>query len=325
MTDNRDTAVRLATAGIYVFQADPETKAPFYTIRAASNHPAMISQRWAGRPEALPAVAIGKSGLFVLDLDVGHREGENGIEAFSALVAEHGFPDDVPAVRSPRGGVHLYTMQRDDDPYLANRYGSKTPGLPNGIDFLVDPRNAFTIGPDAVLATGEFYEPIAGTPDLAEAYAAGAIPEVPAWIIDLIDAAVAADIEEQTMRCAAHGVAADASDSRRRAWSLGALEREAARLAVTAVGGRNHALNRAAYVLGGHAPTIAYGEAYDALYGACVANGYVTSRAAGDGPKQFKRTFNSGWRDGTAKPLPGPRDAPDPFAGQEIRPKIKPA
>jgi hypothetical protein len=86
------------------------------------------------------------------------------------------------------------------------------------------------------------------------------------------------------------------------------LEREADRLAATGVGGRNHTTNKASFTLAGHAPVLSMDEMYDALYAACVTNGYITSRDPSDGPRQFKRTFMSGWRDGLARALAGPRD-----------------
>jgi hypothetical protein len=307
MTTNRDAAIKLAQAGLYVFQASGETKSPLRPPRFASRDPRVTGCRWQREPNAVPAINVGMCGLLVLDLDRGHQDGVDGVEAFSALVDDHGFPDDVPAVRTPRGGIHLYTKQPADCPYWSN----VTTGLPPGVDLRGDPRNGYTIAPNAVMTDGQFYERVPGTPDLCEAFAAGAIPECPAWIIDIIDAAVAAEIEQAARsapRWAAHGVAP--SDKRRRAYGEAALHGEADRLARVGVGGRNNALNRAAYILGGKSVSclISMDETFDALYGACVQNGYVTSRAPGDGPLQFKRTFLSGWRDGERKPLPGPRD-----------------
>jgi hypothetical protein len=100
------------------------------------------------------------------------------------------------------------------------------------------------------------------------------------------------------------------SDDRRRKWALVCLEKQRDYLAAAPVGYRNHALNRCSYTVGGHSTVLSMAEAADALYGACVSNGYITSRDPSDGVKQFKRTFLSGWKAGSARPLQGP--PPDP-------------
>jgi len=303
---NHDCAVRLTEAGLHIFQACAETKRPLYTLRSASKSARVANVRWSVRPDALPAINVGVCGLMVIDLDVGHAEGVNGLDAFGDLVSRYGFPDNVPAVSTPRGGRHLY-LRQPAEPYLSNA----TDGLPPGIDIRADPRNAYVIAPGAVMADGQFYEAIEGTPDLCEAFAAGTIPECPAWIVDIIDAAVAAKVEQAAKQAPQWAAHVDVSDKRARAYGLAALEGEADKLARAGVGGRNHALNRAAFTLAGKSVScfLPVDEVRNTLWAACVTNGYVTSRAVGDGPRQFHRTFNSGWRDGMGKPLQGPRDA----------------
>jgi hypothetical protein len=179
------------------------------------------------------------------------------------------------------------------------------------------------------MATGEYYEAIPGTPKLIEAFKSGSIPELPEWIPEIIDKALAE-------RAAAHSSASEGgsgdgierltsfagidieavdrsgpmTDRRLRAIGLAALEGEANKLARIGVGGRNHALNVAAFTLGGHAATgrISEAEAYAALWGACQSNGYLSSNAAGDGARAFHRTFASGFKDGLRKPFPAPND-----------------
>jgi len=293
---NRDTAVRLASSGFWIFPACWEDKKPFHSLRYARNDIETVARQWAARPNALPAINVGKCGLLVIDLDIGHQDGVDGIAAFDRLVKD--WPE-CPVVRTPRGGLHVYTRQ-PAEPYLSNN----TTGLPAGIDIRADPRNGYVIGPGAIMSDGTFYELIAGSLD--------DIPECPLWFLDLIDHAIEQEIE---VSCAAHDVVV-VSDKRRRAYALAALEGEALTLSHTPVGYRNHQLNKSAYKLGGHAPHISMGEAADALYGASVTNGYVGSRDPSDGIKQFRRTFNSGWKDGSARPLRGP--APDPVCDIEI-------
>jgi hypothetical protein len=299
---NRDAAIRLASAGFWIFPCSWESKKPHHSLHRARNDIETVNRQWAARPNALPAVNVGKCGLLIIDLDVGHQDGVDGVAAFDRLVKD--WPE-CPVVRTPRGGLHVYTRQ-PAEPYLSN----STTGLPAGIDIRADPRNGYAIGPGAIMSDGTFYELIAGSLD--------DIPECPLWFLDLIDHAIEQEIE---VSCAAHGV--EVSDKRRRAYAVAALDGEAQTLAMTGVGGRNHQLNKSAYKLGGHAPHVSMGEAADALYGAAVTNGYIGSRDPSDGIKPFRRTFLSGWKDGSARPRAGP--APDPVNNLIIDLKCKAA
>jgi hypothetical protein len=80
----------------------------------------------------------------------------------------------------------------------------------------------------------------------------------------------------------------------------------------TGVGGRNNALNSATYTLAGKSASgcLTEGEVFDALWWACTANGYITSRDASDGPQAFCKTFKGAWSAGIRRPLPGPRERP---------------
>jgi hypothetical protein len=72
-----------------------------------------------------------------------------------------------------------------------------------------------------------------------------------------------------------------------------------ARLAEVAEGGRNTALNRAAFELGTLACVAPLGrdEVHEALRVACVANGLMTDEGNG-GEAGFEATFDSGWNAG---------------------------
>jgi hypothetical protein len=93
-----------------------------------------------------------------------------------------------------------------------------------------------------------------------------------------------------------------------RKWVLGALNRKASELAGVQKGGRNHALNRAVFVMGGKAWCgLSEHEVYQAMVWACTINKLI----ADDGIDAFNATFRSGWDAGILKPLPGPRDRLD--------------
>ncbi len=73
----------------------------------ASTDPAVIGRWWTRWPAALPAVATGQH-LTVLDIDV--KGPANGYTALRAV--EHLLPTGCPRVRTPSGGLHVYTRPR---------------------------------------------------------------------------------------------------------------------------------------------------------------------------------------------------------------------
>ena len=88
---------------------------------------------------------------------------------------------------------------------------------------------------------------------------------------------------------------------------------------------RNNRLNKSAFILGGKAVSglITEDEALNALWAACLSNGYIDSRDPSDGPRSFKKTFRRSWREGRRKPLPGPRERCDAGPEFEINLKVK--
>jgi hypothetical protein len=97
----------------------------------------------------------------------------------------------------------------------------------------------------------------------------------------------------------------DADADRLRKWALGALNRKASELAGVQRGGRNHALNRAVFVIAGKSWCgLDEREVYDVMVWACTINRLI----ADDGIDAFNATFKSGWNSGILKPLPGPRE-----------------
>jgi Bifunctional DNA primase/polymerase, N-terminal len=291
---NCNTAHRIARASLPVFPACPETKRPLCRFVAASTRlPRGVDHHWRQHPDAVPAINLAGAGLVVVDLDRGHGDGTDGIAEFDKLLDAHGELPPCPAARTPRAGAHLYFKQPAGRDPIGNSAGHVGPGID------VRGHHGYVIAPGAVMATGEFYEAIAGTPDLAEAFAAGAIPVIPAWLAELAERAphVTAPMRGPsfpTMHC------------NRRPLGVAILNGEAAALADAPIGMRNHQLNKAAFVIASKAGAwgwVSEGEAWDALWSACAANGYIPD----DGPKAFRRSFYSGWNDGLADPTP-PRE-----------------
>lgn len=288
---NHTVALRFAEAGLSVFPTCAETKRPLVRFTSAATTLARgIDYFWTRYgANTVPALHLSAAGLVAIDLDRGHGDGADGIAEFDKLLDQYGELPVCPVVRTPRGGAHLYFRQ----PAGREPLGNSASRIANGVD--VRAHHGFVIAPGAVMATGEYYENIAGTPDLADAFMAGTIPEVPAWLAELAERPATSQVPVRGPSSAV------IPESRLRSWALAVLEGEAAALAATPVRCRNENLNKAAFVIaskGGAHGVVAEDEAWSALWAACVSNGYI----ADDGSKAFERSFYSGWNDGLCKP-----------------------
>jgi len=145
---NLAAALALADAGVKIFPAGADKRPLFKQWQEiATTERDIIDDWWRRAPYALPAIPCGANGLLVIDLDR-HGNGSDGVSAFKALVAHHGgLPPDVPMVKTPNNGLHLYFRQPAGEP-LGNGRGS----LPAGCD--VRGAGGFVIGPGAVLPDG---------------------------------------------------------------------------------------------------------------------------------------------------------------------------
>jgi putative DNA primase/helicase len=303
MSANLQAALRLASVGLYVLPCDPSTKAPRLQNwpARATNKPEGVRYYWErSDTNSMPGIALGMSGLVVPDIDV--KAGIDGHAEMDLLLDLHGELPMAPAVRTPSGGTHMYFRQPYGRPPLSNATGA----LPKGID--VRGARGQTIAPGAVKSDGTFYETVPGWPDLAEAFAAGTIPQIPEWIIDLIEQPNRLAPVRSGPSMGGHSGPRAAGDKSE--WVARALDAEARSLAATGEGGRNNALNRLVYMFAGHAANgwTSRDEVYAAMWWACEANGYLAGRDPSDGPKQFDKTFNSAWRGGFKLPTKGPRE-----------------
>jgi len=298
---NLEVALHLARAGLFVLPCNPATKAPLLPSwpTRASNVESEIRAHWNMYGiDPMPGIAAGKSGLVVIDLD--RKNGVDGCTAFDQLPCGNQELPRCPATLTPSGGYHLIYMQPKDRAPLGNRTGM----LPKGID--IRGAGGQFIAPGSVRDTGEFYEACPGWPDLAEAYADQTIPTIPQWLISII---------ESNPAPAAGGPALDsrprtAATVDKSAWAAEGLSREARTLAATGIGGRNHALYKFVVTFSGHAANgwTTRDEVFAAAWWACELNGYLASRDPSDGPLQFTKTFESGWRWGFSHPTAGPRE-----------------
>ncbi len=133
---------------------------------AATTDSAQITEWWKTFPESVPGIELGRSGLFVIDLDR-HPGGPDGIAAFKANRADNPIPR-CPTVKTPSNGFHLYFRQPDGEP-LGNGRGS----LPAGIDVRGD--GGWTVAP------GAFYQQWHW-----QVFRSGSPPLAPGWIIAAI-------------------------------------------------------------------------------------------------------------------------------------------
>lgn len=311
---NRDTALSLARAGLYMLPCDPASKRPLIDCwpSRATNLANGVNYYWDRYgSNSMPGIAMGKSGLVAIDLDV--KNGVDGVGAFDWLLDAHRELPRCPVTRTPSGGYHLIFRQPHEREPLRNGTGA----LPPGIDVRGD--GGQIIAPGAVRDTGEFYESVSGWPELAESFAAGAIPEIPDWLVRIIDTKAELPVGGPS------GGAAGRALGDKSKWAAAGLEAQARILAAMGEGGRNRALYDLVCTFAGHAANqwTTHEEVYAAAKWACTMNGYLASTDPSDGPKSFEKTFASGWRWGYEHPTHGPRErlTPDSVVRFELKPR----
>lgn len=291
--NNLAVALRLARAGFYVFPvSNDRRKRPL--IRdwddASSRDPEQVQRWWRVRRGALAAIDLRKAGLVVIDAD--RHGGPDGVAAWHKLLLEHdGEVSACPLVRTPNDGLHIYFTQIPGEP-LRCRSGS----LPPAVECKGE--GGSITAPGNIRGDGTFYETAAGHPDLLEAFVARSIPPVPAWLCDMIRyRPPAPEIPQPILTCRTSG--------RLTAYAQAALRGQIAELSATPSGGRNNALNLAAYRLGRMAARgwIGRGDVESGLRFAAQANGLL----AEDGPQAISATINSGFCAGLANPAAEPR------------------
>ena len=107
-SDREQAAHRYADHGWPVFPAAPGQKIPITEhgyLDATTGHK-QIQQWWRGEPAANVAVATGRPGPDVLDVDR-HKDG-TGFPAFNQLKREGLVPEPMAVIRTPSGGAHFY-------------------------------------------------------------------------------------------------------------------------------------------------------------------------------------------------------------------------
>ena len=261
-------ALDAAARGWHVFPLRPGDKRPAYPDHTAdrctgtdprcraghqgwepraTTDPTRITRAWTAAAYNI-GIATGPSGLIVIDLDV-PKPGEepperwrgpgirDGADVLAVMCEEHGeaFPWETFMVRTGRGGLHLYFTA---PPGL--RLGNTTGEHGRGLGWLIDTRGhgGYVVAPGSAVDL-----PGGGTGRYEVAYDRPPAP-LPGWLAALLTAPGAGNPPPEC-RPAAAGQVRDLGT-----WTATALRGETERVRATAVGGRNHALNKAAFHLG---------------------------------------------------------------------------
>jgi hypothetical protein len=230
---NLAAALEVAAQNIYVFPAlaawndatKKLDKKPAISgwQDAATTDPAQIRAWWTTFPAAIPGIELGRSNLFVVDLDQ-HHGGADGIKNFKEFRGENPAPQ-CPTVKTPSNGWHLYFRQPEGE-HLTNRTGT----LPAGCDCRGN--GGWTVGPGAVFGPWQW---------VGDARKIAAAGPVPGWILS----AVKARKSEYSP-----GSTVSETGKRERAYGEAALTSAASNVAASQTGRRNSELNTAAFSMG---------------------------------------------------------------------------
>ncbi|MFG2834809.1 bifunctional DNA primase/polymerase [Streptomyces zaomyceticus] len=302
MSYTLNAALAAAARGWPVFPLRPADKRPAghaeehcpHTGRCATGHrtpeerattdQAQITAAWTHKPYNV-GLATGPAGLAVVDLDLpkptdkaAPKEWEgfrDGIEVFTAVCerAGHPVPADTYAVRTGRGGLHLYFTAPE---------GKRLRGSAGRLGWKVDTRawGGYVVAPGSVVHRRP-YEVV---------NAADPIP-LPTWLCDLLTPPPApAPLSVSAVR---------ARIGRADRYATAAMNGELAKLAAAPDGEHNLTLYRAAYALGRliAAGSLTEQEVTDRLTEAALAKGLTASRTASsirDGIRRSTRNALAG-------------------------------
>lgn len=321
-------AEQLWRRGWKVFPLPPRSKRA--TLRGWPTAAAMadlprVRGWWARTPTANVAVVCGSvSGVWVLDVD-----GAAGHAHLAALVEAHG---PLPATFTVRraSNLHLYfrvpqgtrigrsiRIKAVRPPHLSGEAG--------GLDVLGD--GGYVVGPHSMHPDGMRYLPSPCTE----------VAEPPSWLVDVITRETAADVASAARgNGGGEGTSVPAGAPPRRlravddtegaALASSALRTAPQRLQSAAAGTGNTTLNREAHGLA--ACRVDRQAAWDALWPVWEARKGGQGVGSAEALREFKATFESGWRAGSATlrvpRATGPRTRGPRGAGARA-PRLSPA
>jgi hypothetical protein len=204
-------------------------------VSGATHDETRVSAWWAVWPAANIGLAAGANGLAIIDVDPRHG-GDASLEFLCTWASRRGVDlTDTYTVRTGSGGLHLYYRQ----PFGGIKTAPRSFGS-DGID--TRGRGGYVVAPPSVHACG-------GTYDVIHRRSLAPWPECLTYLMEPEPTTVATPQPAPAGRPAGP-IAADRMTRRLRAWALSGYQRELEALPSTGEGGRNDALNRAAYRAG---------------------------------------------------------------------------
>lgn len=295
------SALYYARRGWAVFPLRPRSKVPCtqHGVHDATTDADQIRVWWQQRwPNANIGLACGPaSGVDVLDVD-----GEEGEQSLYELEVVYGVLPGLTLESRTARGRHLFFVHDERARNSASRLGRRLDTRSDG---------GYVVAPPSIHPSGEVYRWTEGRGprDLDEPAA------WPSWAIELLGARCA----EATLETGSAGPepAALTEDERARRYCVAALEREADELAAMPLGGRNDALAKSAFKLGGYVArgALAEHEVRAALERACTS-WPAKERDPRKDRDTLSRALTAGMREPRAIPDPRPHAArPAPYEG----------
>lgn len=286
MTELELAACDLAGGGARVFPCGPD-KAPLteHGFHDATSDAEQVVTRWH-ELWAREGTMIGRAldpGEVVVDFDPRH----GSAETWAALRREGLTLPETLKARTGGGGVHLYYAYNADAVEL--RGGANAIG--RGIDARLGGKHYVIVPP----SPGYSWELVTAPAD------------APEWLLEKLRVRERETATPDALPAGAKFFPWDTGTP----YGIAALERQAGRLLAAQEGGRNDALNRAAFAV---AQLVAGGELDESRSRAMLED--VAERLDLD-PRETERTLDSGWDAGLAQPWSAPEREDTPRTLQE--------
>ena len=146
-----DYALSYAHIGWKVLPLQPHEKRPAtaHGLKDATNDPEQIKKWWKDNPNYNIGIATGEEsmGLYIIDIDVDHEKGKDGVQMFKEWQKKHERISNTVTCKTPRGGYHLYFYDHNNLKNIA------------GIDGCIDTRanGGYIVAPPSIHPNGGTY------------------------------------------------------------------------------------------------------------------------------------------------------------------------
>jgi len=286
-----DSALAHAARGWRVFPLAPGDKVPPARLTdwqsRATTDPERIRRAWTHAPYNI-GVACGPSRLVVIDLDT-PKPGEppppehwrlsgvcDGGDVLAVLAERAGqpLPVDTYAVRTGRGGLHLYFLHPESGPQLRNTQGDQSGGLGWKVDTRAHGGQVVAAGSTVNRRRYRVVHDVDPAP-------------LPGWLAQALAPAPLPAQEPVTI---------DLADGRATAYVRAAVDAQVRAVLDSLPGARNAAVYRSAVALG----QLAAGGAL--THDQVIAALTPAALAVGQTPRETARTIASGLKTGARRP-----------------------